>query len=276
MTYKFREDLLKRKPIRGKAEIFDDKGNLIKVIDNLILLSTRLAILYNLFKDNKILITAQDKGYLPISSDQTKKSYQPTICGFMFGCNGVNKSNPSIIRVPSPIDNYKNEIALDHNSTQFIPVPMISVADSGGALLNTAGSYQNISEFINSPVISETVISDNIGDSSIVKYFSPDDLGDPSNYYCKAINTSNSELKINTENYEIEYIIKFSIGSYDLIGKSFNEIGLVLANCEISDTGLITDIDTTTVCLASRLTFDEISLSKKLLSSFNIKYHIYI
>lgn len=270
----FREHDLERKPIRGMVEILDDNGNLIKKVDNLILLSTRLSILYNLFRDEKILQTSITKGYLPKKSEG-KENYIPTICGFMFGSNGANISNPSILRVPSPIDNFIETPDLDNNTTSFIPVPMISVADNGGTLLNTAGSYQNISEFINNASIDTDnyIIKDS---NSIIKYFSPASFNDQDNYYCKAINTTNSELKVNTENFEVEYIIKFNIGSYDLIGKSFSEIGLVLAYCEIGQSGLITGIDTNTVTLASRLTFDEISLSKKLLSSFNIRYHIYI
>lgn len=270
----FKEKDLKRKPIRGMVEILDDKGNLIKKVDNLILLSTRLAILYNLFKDEKILQTVAGT-YLP-EKTEGKENYVPTICGFMFGNNGANISNPSILRVPSPVDNFIETPDLDNNTTSFIPVPMISVADAGGTLLNTAGSYQNIDEFIN--INSESFNQDYIirDANSTIKYFSPASFQDQDNYYCKAINTTNSELKINTENFEVEYIIKFSIGSYDLIGKSFSEIGLVLAYCEIGQSGLITDIDTNSITLASRLTFDEISLSKKLLSSFNIRYHIYI
>jgi len=270
----FREYDLERKPIRGMVEFLDDKGNLIKKVDNLILLSTRLAILYNLFKDEKILQTVAGT-YLP-EKTEGKETYVPTICGFMFGNNGANISNPSILRVPSPTDNFIETPDLDNNTTSFIPVPMISVADTGGELLNTAGSYQNINEFIN--INSESFDIPNIikDANSTIKYFSPASFADQDNFYCKAINTTNSELKINTENFEVEYIIKFSIGSYDLIGKSFSEIGLVLAYCDISENGLITDIDTNSITLASRLTFDEISLSKKLLSSFNIRYHIYI
>lgn len=273
MSIDLKELQYKKTPIRGMAEIVDENGNVIRKVDNLILASTRLAILYNLFKDSKILETARSNGYLPTSTDSTKKSYIPTICGFMFGCNGTNISNPSILRVPSPVDKYSDRTALDNNSTNFIPVPIISVTSSGD-LLNTSGSYQNISEFLNNPVISpdQTIITTN----NTVQYFTPSDIDDQQNYYCKAIDTSNSEIKINEENFEIEYIAKFNIKTYDLVGKSFNEIGLVLANCEISDSNIITDIDTSTVSLASRLTFEEVSLSTQLLSSFIIRYHIYI
>lgn len=276
-SVKLEETNLARKPIRGRVEIFDIDGNKILEKDNLILLSTRLAILYNLFRDQKIIDIARAKKYLPSSTNKNKKDYIPTICGFMFGCNGANISNPSILRVPAPNDNYNNINSLNNNSNSFIPVPMLSVNSVGGDLINTAGSYNNISEFINSPKINdnESIIYDQKDNAiNAVKYFSPDDLKGE-NYYCKAINTSNSNISINPENFEIEYTIKFNIGSYDLIGKSFNEIGLVIANCNILN-GIITDIDTSTVALASRLTFDEISLSKSLLSSFNIKYHIYI
>jgi hypothetical protein len=261
------------KPLKGRVEIFDDKGNKIRDVNNLILGSTRLAILYNLFRDPKILATGITEGYFKKSTNDAKKNYIPTICGFMFGCNGANVSNPSILRVPSPRDNFTSTGSLDNNSTSFIPVSLLSLASTSGEMLNTSGSFQNVDEFITNPVISSSVISNQ--ETSTVKYFTPDSLEDEGNYYCKAINTSNSSISIDSENYEIEYIIKFEIGPYDLIGKSFNEIGLVLANCDLTN-GVITDVDTSTVVLASRLTFDEISLSRQLLASFNIRYHIYI
>lgn len=265
--------------MRGKVEFFDNNGNKFKEISNLVLMSTRVAMLYNIFKDQKILDRGISEGYLKKTKDPTKENYIPTICGFMFGNNGVNISNPSILRVPSPNDKILTTKTLDSNPTNFIPVPFLSVADSTGTLLNTAGSFNNIDEFINNPLIIPGLISSqtNKGSSinTTVKYFSPSEFEDESNYYCKAIDTVNSDFKIDNTSFEMEYIITFNVEPFDLIGKSFSELGLVLANCNISDGGIITDIDTDTVTLASRLTFSTTSLASELLAAFKLKYHVY-
>lgn len=275
----FKEFANKDAKLKGRVEIFNnDTGEKILDISNLILASTRVAMLYNLFRDPKILSQAQAKGILKEGGAISGENAIPTICGFMFGCNGANVSNPSILRVPAPNDNYEkvSDVTLA-NTTNFVPVPMLSIEKDGTSskVINSAGSFTKISDFINigSDSIQENTISDS---NSIIKYFSPTDLEDGVNYYCKAITTTNSSLRIDEKSSEIEYIIKFNIEPYDLIGKSFNEIGLVIANCIVSNDGFITAIDTNTVKLASRLTFDEISLSRQLLTSFNVRYHIYI
>ena len=283
---RFNEYANKDALLKGRVEIIrNDTNEKILDTENLILASTRIAILYNLFRDPKILSSAYSAdNLLKKPTDSSKSNYIPTICGFMFGCNGANISNPSILRVPSPTDDYSsnNEITLDKNTTKFIPIPILSITSDGTSsdgtnsysVINSAGSFTKISDFINNPVVTEnSTISDS--STSIIKYFTPDDIKDGNNFYCKAITTSNSSISIDEKSSEIEYIIKFNVEPYDLIGKSFNEIGLVLANCDIQN-GNIVDIDTSTVKLASRLTFDEISLSRQLLTSFNIRYHIYI
>lgn len=262
------------KTIKGRVEIFDNKGNLLKTVDNLILLSARLAMLYNIFKDRKIISKATEDGYIPEASEG-KENYIPVICGFMFGNNGSNISNPSIIRVPSPIDNFTSDDNLTTDSTMFVPVPMIprpENANNGGNGGNN--SYQNTDAYLNNLTFDSDRVIDNT--TGLTKYFSPSSLNDDDNFYCKSIDTTKSEIKINPTNFEIEYIIKFDITRNDLVGKSFSEIGLVMANCNLSNSGIITDIDMGTVCLASRLTFENMSLSKELASSFNIRYHIYI
>lgn len=281
MNLDFKDKLL-RKPMRGVVEFFDNNGNLLFTKENLILASTRFAILYNLFTDQKILSTAISEGYLRRPSNDKTDGYRPAICGFSFGCNGANISNPSILRVPSPNDQFDDISNLDNNTTNFIPVSFISINESDNntnpTFINTGGSFQNLSEYINQPVVSDGVITETNNTNSTVKYFTPTYNGDISgNYYCKAINVYNSEINVDPDSYEIEYLIKFKVEPYDLIGKSFNELGLVVANCKFSDDNTrIIDVDSSTVVLGSRLTFEEISLSKQLLASFNVRYHLYI
>jgi hypothetical protein len=194
----------------------------------------------------------------------------------MFGNNGADVSNPASLRVPSPIDTFidPTKNLSNTNPGLFRPVPFISVAEAGDtSLINSGGSYTDIKQFINNPSVSTDVIKNN--DTNSISYFTPDEFESDGNYYCKAISTSNSEFKIDSENCEFEYILRLNVEPFDLIGKSFNEIGLVLAFCNTGAGGQISDIDTSTINLASRLTFDEISLSRTLLSSFTIKYHIY-
>lgn len=273
---KFRDDA--KLNIRGRVEIFDDNGNVILDTTNMIMSRVRLACLYNLFRDQKILITGQTNDYFPVSenADQYPNAV-PIICGFMFGDNGCNNSNPPEITVPNPRDNYK--LSKTENSKAFHPIPFITTIDGQGNMVNTpsvinsAGSFNNIKDFINNPVIHDNKI---ITSGSVIKYFpiTVDGVTD-NNYYCKAIDINNSQIKINQENDEFEYIINFKIEPQDLVGATFSELGLVMANCNVTN-GIITDIDTSTVSLASRLTFSPISLSSQLLTSSNVKYHIYM
>lgn len=253
--------------IKGRVEIFNEKGEKILDTTNMIMDRTRLAALYGLFRDNKILATGYSNGYFKRSKNS---NYVPVICGFMFGDNGENKSSPPTLRVPDPTRTFDiTQNPSVSNTEDFHPIKFLSLTQSksDSLVIGSGGSLDALDDYINNVQVDTNKIKDS---KNIIKYFYNKD----NNYYCKAIDLNNCDLKINN-NSEFEYIINFKVEPIDLIGANFSEIGLVIASCNISN-NIIQDIDDSTVMLASRLTFSPISLSSQLLASFNVKYHIYI
>ena len=260
----------KFKPIRGKIEIFDKNNNLYKSIENLVLTASRAAILQVLFNDDKIYDAIHDNNIispLPSSNDVRK-----LICGFAFG-EGGSKINisPSTVYVPSHNDSFEN------NTFQKIPFLKVIETTNNGIKFENNGSYENLDEIINSSVSensSITISNNNIiqqTNTTNVKYFYSKD----NNYYCKTFDINKNVINYEQITGELDYIITLEVENHDLIGEIFSEIGLVIANCNVSQ-GSISAIDNDSVRLATRATFTPISLSTELLSSFTIKYHIFI
>jgi hypothetical protein len=293
--------------LRGRVEIINkETGEKILDADNLVLLMTRATILQVLFNDDKVMqqvsATSNILPKLTIRTETTDpetettitnetieenypqiNGYRRMICGFVFGNNGSEiNTNPAIVRVPSPVDIANVGEPINDNEGDFIALPMINISGSEDVkILNTSGSYENLSEIINDYSITNNAItSENYSVSTNVQYFNlaPFSEGtdeDITAYYCKSFKTEYNQTTIDPTTSEIDYRIELDIENYDLVGQTFSEIGLVIADCKVIN-GVITEILPNSGTLATRVTFNPISLSTQLSSQFSIYYHIYI
>lgn len=265
--------------LKGKIEIFDKNGNLYFTTSNLVLTASRAAIIQILFNDDKVADTInalENQDY--VEKLPTSNNIKKLICGFSLGNGGANVNvSPTTIKVPSHKDNFVNGT--------FSKVPFISAENGIGGTITIKGnsSYENLDEIINTssalenPSISiasnDNIVVNSNGAINSVRYFFANDT----NYYCKAFDIINNKCNYINTTGEIDYVIKLPVDSWDAVGETISEVGLVLADCTVSsDNKNIIAIDDSTVHLATRATFSPISLATDLLSSFTIKYHIYI
>lgn len=270
--------------IKGRLEIIDNNtGKTILDAHNLVLLISRAAILQVMFNDDKVMqqVSANSDSVLPngLKNFPVTDGYRRMICGFVFGHNGCEiNTNPAIVRVPSPQDIAQVNDNPNDSFDNFLALPMINlIGDSNSTkILNSSGSYENLSEINNNYLYVNNTIKETVTNGSLIRYFNlasvPNDTND---LYCKTIDTNYSVTTIDPFSSEIDYKIKLDVENFDLIGQTFSEIGLVMADCKVVN-GIITDIKSETAVLATRLTFDPISLSSQLLSQFSLYYHIYI
>lgn len=275
MIMKIKEKIL---PIKGMIEIFDKNGNLYTRVNNLVLTATRASILQLLFNDVKI--STQINNNELVTQLPTNNNTRKMICGFTFGEGGSSMNiNPSIVNVPYHNDTF----ALENSNFKRLPFLKIT-SDSGPITFENNGSYENLDEIINYSVNEKSSISKNSDNNLIqtinntvssVKYFAFNN----NCYYCKSFNIQNNQIIYDNITGEIDYIINLQVENQDLIGETFSEIGLVIADCtcNFNNNGVtITNIDDDTVRLATRATFKPISLSTELLSAFTLKYHLFI
>lgn len=274
--------------LRGRFEIVNNlTGEKILDEKNLVLLITRAAILQILFNDDKIMMNVNATASDLIPSNLTPKNYaqdpnyRRMICGFAFGKNGNEpNTNPVIIRVPSPQDVALVTEPATPDWEQFIALPMVSFSGTGSnvQIYNTSGSYENFSEITNDREYNynQKTLSEKVNGQSIVRYFNFASAPNSNNeLYCKVFDSSYSTTTIDPTSSEIDYRIKLDVENFNLVGETFNEVGLVMADCKVEG-GVITDIKPNSGVLATRLTFTPISLSSQLLSQFSFYYHIYI
>lgn len=272
--------------IKGRLEIIDNNtGKKILDAKNLVLLISRAAILQVMFNDDKVMeqVSASASGIIPTKFKNTNftvtDGYKRIICGFVFGHNGCElNTNPAIVRVPSPQDVAKISENPNNTFDDFLALPMINLIGSGSdtKILNTSGSYENLSEINNNYIYENNTVKETVSNGSLIKYFNLAEAPtDTTDLYCKAFDTNFSTTTIDPYSSEIDYKIKLDVDNYDLIGQTFSELGLVMADCKVTN-GIITEIKSDTAVLATRLTFDPISLSSQLLSQFSLYYHIYI
>lgn len=257
--------------MKGKIEIFDKYGNLYKTIHNLVLTSMRANMLQIIFNDNRITSAIGNTNI--IKNNITSNDYKRLVCGFIFGSGGSNINvSPTTVYVPT----HNNVLTLNNTDGDFKQVPfIITSADSTVSVLKD-GSYENLEEIMNnsSTMTKNSTSSKNIieGNSmkTMVRYFGRNN----NNYYCKTFDIDNNEFEYNSSTGELEYTCTLKVDSWDLVGETISEVGLVMADCKMSGNN-ISEIDDSSVRLSTRATFEPISLTSELLTEFTMKYHIY-
>lgn len=270
--------------VKGHVLIKDDFGNVILEKDNLVLLNTRIFLFEHLFKVGS---PNSNNGY-------DKDRHNMKVCLFRVGQGGA-----------------------DVNATPFNPyVPVFSDTDLNQPVPFI--TYDNSKQFNEEMINNQSIIDTDIDyettprgtyDNKNIyykKYYKclPEGLtlpiADVKPYYAKLINIENYDnLGWNTDYHstgELSYKLSLSIDVNECRGNVINELGLILADFNLTEitndteaslvSNTINSNSVTFPCyvandvkddwlLATRITFDSISLTSTY-SKFNIFYTLYI